>query len=96
LHTYVGENRRWKTGNNGAVRMALGGGEWLLRWSSSEKNRMNRLLTFPPLLLRASISPGGDELNLHEKKSLAARVWCLRGKIRRVWAAIYRASWSYL
>jgi hypothetical protein len=30
----------------------------------------------PLLLLRSSISPGGDELNSHGKKSLVARVWC--------------------
>jgi hypothetical protein len=47
LHTYIGENQWWKTGNNGAVRMTLGGSEWLLRWSSGDKNMMNRLLTFP-------------------------------------------------
>jgi hypothetical protein len=47
LHTYVGENRRWKTGNSGAVQTTLGDGDWLLRWSSGDKNRMNRLLTFP-------------------------------------------------
>jgi hypothetical protein len=47
LHTYVGENGRWKTGNNDAVRTTHGGGDWLLWWSSGDKNRMNRLLTFP-------------------------------------------------
>jgi hypothetical protein len=47
LHTYVGENRWWKTGNIGAVQTTLIGGDWLLRWSSSDKNRMNRLLTSP-------------------------------------------------
>jgi hypothetical protein len=47
LHTNVGENRWWKTGNSGAVRTTLGGGDWLLRWSSDDKNRMNRLLMFP-------------------------------------------------
>jgi hypothetical protein len=30
----------------------------------------------PLLLLNASISLGGNELNSHSKKSLAARVWC--------------------
>jgi hypothetical protein len=30
----------------------------------------------PLLLLHAWISLGGDELNSHDKKSLAARVWC--------------------
>jgi hypothetical protein len=30
----------------------------------------------PLLLLRASISPGSDELNSHGKKSLAAKVCC--------------------
>jgi hypothetical protein len=34
----------------------------------------------PLFLLRASISPGGDELNTHDKKPLAARVWCCRQK----------------
>jgi hypothetical protein len=47
LHTYVGENQQWKTGNSGAVRTTLGGSVWLLRWSSGDKNKMNRLLTFP-------------------------------------------------
>jgi hypothetical protein len=32
----------------------------------------------PLLLLCASISLGGDELNSHRKKPLAARVWCCR------------------
>jgi hypothetical protein len=61
--------------------MTLGGGDWLLRWSSSDKNRMNRALPpphVPLLLLRASISPGGDELNSHGKTTLVARVWCCR------------------
>jgi hypothetical protein len=47
LHTYVSENQWWKTGNSGAVWTTLGSGDWLLRWSSSDKNRMNRLLTSP-------------------------------------------------
>jgi hypothetical protein len=47
LQTYIGENRRWKTSNNGAVRTTLGSGDWLLRWSSGDKNRMNRVLMFP-------------------------------------------------
>jgi hypothetical protein len=34
----------------------------------------------PLLLLRASISPGGDGLNSHGNKSLAARVWCCEQK----------------
>jgi hypothetical protein len=35
----------------------------------------------PLLLLRASISLGGNELNSHGKKSLATRVWCCGQKI---------------
>jgi hypothetical protein len=34
----------------------------------------------PLLLLRASISLAGDELNSHHKKPLVARVWCCRQK----------------
>jgi hypothetical protein len=49
----------------------------------------------PLLLVHASNFSGGDELNSHGKTSLAARVWCLRDKIRQVRAAGYRASLSY-
>jgi hypothetical protein len=47
LHTYVGENRWWNTGNSNAVQTTLGGSDWTIRWSSGDKSRMNRLLTFP-------------------------------------------------
>jgi hypothetical protein len=46
LHTYCGGNRRWKAGDGGVVWPTLGDGEWLLRWSSGGKNRMNRLVAF--------------------------------------------------
>jgi hypothetical protein len=91
LHTYIGENRRWKTGNSGVVWMTLGDGDWLLRWQEQDEQTPH----VPLLLLRASISPGGDELNSHGKKSLVAWVWCLRDKIWWVRTAIYRACWSY-
>jgi hypothetical protein len=47
LHTYGEGNIRGRASDGGAIWTTLGGGDWLLRWSSGEKNRMNRLSTFP-------------------------------------------------
>jgi hypothetical protein len=61
---------RWRGSNDSWQR-------WLappmvLRWQEQDEQTPH----VPLFLLRASISPGGDELNTHDKKPLAARVWC--------------------
>jgi hypothetical protein len=47
LHTYGEGNRRGRAGDSGTVRTTLGSHDWLLWWSSSDKNRTNILPTFP-------------------------------------------------
>jgi hypothetical protein len=65
------KSERWRRGSKNSWR------QWraplmVLRWQEQYKQTPH----VPLLLLRASISPGGDELNSHGKKSLPARVWC--------------------
>jgi hypothetical protein len=47
LHTYGEGNRRGRANDGGTIWTNLGGGDWLLRWSSGDKNRTNRLPMFP-------------------------------------------------
>jgi hypothetical protein len=65
------ESGRWRRGLDDSWQ------RWLahlmvLQWQEKDKQTPH----IPLLLLHASISPGGDELNSHGKKSFAARVWC--------------------
>jgi hypothetical protein len=46
LHNYGEGNGQGRASDSGAVQTTLGGGDWLLQWSSGNKNRMNRLPTF--------------------------------------------------
>jgi hypothetical protein len=41
LHTYSEGNGRGREGDGDTVQTTLGGGDWLLRWSTGDKNRMN-------------------------------------------------------
>jgi hypothetical protein len=47
LHTYGEGNGRGRAGDGGAIWMTHVDSDWLLRWSSGDKNKMNRLPMFP-------------------------------------------------
>jgi hypothetical protein len=94
LHNYGKENRQGRAGDGSAVQTTLGGSDWLLRWSSGDKNRANRLPTFPSCssvlqFLRAMMNW------THTARNPWRLGFGVAGKIRRVRAAIYRGSCSY-
>jgi hypothetical protein len=91
LHTH-GEGNKWgRVGDGGVVQMTLGGGDWLLWWSSSDKNRTNRLPMFPSCSYVLQFLWGATNWT-----HMARKPWQLGfgviGKIQRVWAAIFRGS----
>jgi hypothetical protein len=66
LHTYGGRNQAWKAGDGDAVQPTFGDGEWLLRWSSCDKNMLNRLLMFPSYSSMLQFLRRGGELTPHD------------------------------
>jgi hypothetical protein len=78
-------NLRWRKWTRESGRRRWGSDDSWRRWLAPSavlrgQERDEQTPHVPLLLLHASISPGGNELNSHNKKSLAARVWCCRQK----------------
>jgi hypothetical protein len=72
---WMRESGRWWRGSDDSWRRWLAP-SMVLQWQ--EQDEQSPPPHVPLLLLRASISPGSDELNSHGKTTLVARVWCCR------------------